>query len=215
MAKAIRMVGMRFGRLVVVSNAGRSPNGQYRWICQCDCGQTTKPIDGSNLRRGVIKSCGCFRRELSVFRGSLLNKSHGMCATRIYKTWSSMKSRCYNANIPNFERYGGRGITVCDEWLNSFEAFYEWAMANGYADNLTIDRIDVNGNYCPENCRWVTIADQNRNKRNTTNIEINGKSQTISQWAKESGIPKTTLFYRYKHGCSGEDLIHKEKSYES
>lgn len=132
-----------------------------------------------------------------------------MYNTRIHYIWANMKSRCYNPKNNHFDSYGARGITVCDEWLNSFEAFYEWAMSHGYADNLTIDRIDNDGNYCPENCRWATIADQNRNKRNSIHIEIDGKTQTLSQWAKESGVPKSTISYRHKHGKTGADLFGK------
>lgn len=208
MPKTTPMIGKRFGRLTVIAEAGRESNGGFSWVCQCDCGQITKPISGGNLRRNIIKSCGCLRREIAVERGSATRK-HGMYNTRIHYIWANMKSRCYNPKNSHFDSYGARGITVCEEWLNSFEAFYDWAMSSGYADNLTIDRIDVNGNYCPENCRWATIADQNRNKRNSIHIEIDGKTQTLSQWAKESGVPKSTISYRYKHGKTGADLFRK------
>lgn len=209
MPKIIPMIGKRFGRLTVLEKASENKNGQYSWICRCDCGQTTAPIAGSYLRRGQRKSCGCLRREIATERGLLLNKSHGMYKSRIYSTWNSMKERCYNANNPRYPHYGGRGIRVCEEWLNSFQAFHDWAVSSGYSDDLTIDRIDVNGDYCPENCRWATIAEQNSNTTRNVSVEINGKTQTLSQWAKESGIHKNTLFYRHKHGYSGEDLIRR------
>lgn len=123
---------------------------------------------------------------------------HGMTGTRIYKIWCKMKERCYNSHHNSYIYYGGRGITVCAEWLNNFQAFYDWAMANGYADNLTLDRIDSNGNYEPSNCRWATTAEQSNNKRNSQYITHNGKTQTKAQWAKEIGTDKTVIEKRLK-----------------
>lgn len=168
MAKATPMIGKRFGRLTVIAEAWRESNGGLLWVCQCDCGQVTKPISGGNLRRNIIKSCGCLRREIAIERGGTLNKTHGMYKSRLYHVWQGMIARCTNPKNQRYKNYGGRGITVCEEWLNSFQAFHDWAMANGYKPDAafgecTIDRTDVNGDYCPENCRWITIAEQNRN----------------------------------------------------
>ena len=143
-----------------------------------------------------------------------LKKTHGKCNTRLYFVWRSMRERCNKPSNKKYHRYGARGVKVCDDWLNNFELFEKWAMANGYNPNAklgecTIDRIDNNGDYCPENCRWVNIATQNRNTSKNILVDINGKTQTLSQWSAESGVPKTTLFYRYRRGWSGEDLIRR------
>ena len=159
----IDITGQRFGRLTVIAEGGTAKNRQAMWICQCDCGKITQPVTGSHLRSGVTKSCGCLKVEKTIERSA----KHNLCYTRIYHIWAGMKNRCYNHNSPKYYRYGGRGIVVCDEWLNSIEAFYDWAMANGYRKDLTIDRINNDGNYCPENCRWATAKEQAANRSTT------------------------------------------------
>ena len=153
------------------------------WLCCCDCGSSVVVVSG-NLRSGNTISCGCVSKELSIKR----NTTHGRCGTRLYTEWLCMKHRCYNQKNKSFVYYGGRGITVCDEWKNDFQAFYDWAMQNGYTDNLTIDRKDVNGNYEPSNCRWITTQEQMNNKRNNHLLTYNGKIQTMKQWSNETGI---------------------------
>ncbi len=152
------ITGERFGLLVAKSIAGIDRNGDARWNCICDCGNITV-AKYRHLICGEIKSCGCWKNA---------PKKHGMTVKgkrpRIYGIWEGMKQRCTNPNVDRYPRYGGRGIEVCQEWMNDFEAFYKWAMANGYADDLTIDRIDNDGNYTPDNCRWVTIAENLRNR---------------------------------------------------
>lgn len=123
------------------------------------------------------------------------NYIHGLSRDRLYGVWSTMKSRCSNPKNRKFYRYGGRGITVCEEW-QTFEPFYEWAMANGYSDNLSIDRIDNNGNYCPENCRWATNQEQANNTSKTIKIEFNGETKTLSEWADSIGINRECLWKR-------------------
>lgn len=182
MPRIVPMVGKRFGKLVVLEMAPGYKNGQCSWICQCDCGRITEPIAGSNLRKNITKSCGCYRKEKAVDLGKATRK-HGMHGTRIYFTWQNMKARCHNPENHHFKWYGARGIRVCEEWRNSFEAFYDWAMANGYRDDLTIDRIDNDGNYEPSNCRFVTIADQNRNTSRT----ITNKTKVIPKGVREDG----------------------------
>lgn len=133
--------------------------------------------------------------------------SHGMAGSRLYNVWQKMKSRCFNTRASNYKHYGGRGITVCEEWAQSFEAFRDWALANGYRDDLTIDREDNDGPYCPENCRWATMKQQSNNRRSNRGITFNGKTQTTRQWADELGIPYEVLRNRISHGWSVEQAL--------
>lgn len=157
--KLVDLTGQRFGRLVVIRRMP-SVNKRTKWLCVCDCGNEII-AESYNLKTGHTTSCGCFQREATAEA----NQTHGMRKTRLYRIWVCMKNRCYAKSYHAFKHYGGRGIKVCAEWRNSFETFRDWALSNGYADNLTIDRVDTNGDYCPANCRWATMAEQNQNKR--------------------------------------------------
>jgi hypothetical protein len=154
------LTGMRFGRLVVNSYAGKDKHRESLWLCTCDCGKVVTVIS-CNLRTGNTTSCGCYGRQ----RKSEANITHGLTGTRLHRIWRAMNTRCYNENFFAYKYYGGRGITICDEWRKDFKAFHDWAMGHGYSDALTIDRIDNNKGYFPDNCRWVTMAEQNKNKR--------------------------------------------------
>lgn len=148
----------KYGKLTVIEKSGKQGR-ETTWLCRCECGNTTI-VTGGNLRAGRTQSCGCIRNEKSKER----LKTHGLTKTRLYRIWKNMKTRCYNPKIPTFKYWGGKGITICDEWRNSFEAFYQWSINNGYSDLLTIDRINGNKGYEPSNCRWADIYTQNRNR---------------------------------------------------
>lgn len=138
----------------------------------------------------------------------MIAQKHGKSNTRLYNIWTHMKARCYNKNDQHYENYGSRGIVVCDEWKHNFMNFYNWAMNNGYRENLSIDRIDVDGNYEPDNCRWVDVKIQNCNKRTSIYLTYDGKTQTIGTWANELNINKTTIYYRYhKLGWSDKECL--------
>ena len=151
--------GQKFGRLTAVGIVGSSKNKHKLWYCACDCGGSTV-VASDSLVSGGTRSCGCLQRETRV----VANTKHGDCGTRLYRIWKGFVSRCKNKSSTDFKWYGAKGVSVCEEWLK-YENFKAWAIANGYDDSLTLDRIDPRGNYEPNNCRWATIAEQNKNKR--------------------------------------------------
>lgn len=196
MRKAHDLIGRRFGRLFVLERyPENTKGGRAQWICKCDCG-AKKIVSGPNLLNGSTKSCGCLARETKP------QYVHGLSHTRLHYIWRSMKERCYIPHYKAYKNYGARGIVMCDEWRDNFLAFYNWSMEHGYEENLSIDRIDTNGNYCPENCRWVTCSTQNRNKRNNVHITINGKTKVLKDWCNIYHISIQTVFARVKRGMS-------------
>ena len=203
MGKKIPMIGRRFGRLTVIDESGRDKYNNATWICKCDCGNVTRPISSTALRSGNTRSCGCYKIDKCAERLT----THGMSRTRLYKIWQNMNNRCYIESCGRFGRYGGRGITVCDEWRNSFESFRDWALANGYRDNLTIDRKDNDKGYSPDNCRWATRREQQNNRECSIVVEVNGEPRTLSSLAIEHGVKYHTLWRRYIRGATGPDLI--------
>lgn len=160
MPAKVNLVGRRFGRLTVLKESHADKHRHYHWLCVCDCG-TEKTINGEVLKRGESTSCGCIGRERMRELGKKCK--HGHASTRLYKIYKGIKNRCYNQRDLSYKNYGAKQILMCDEWLN-FESFYEWSRKNGYAENLTIDRIDNAQGYCPENCRWVTSTQQGQNR---------------------------------------------------
>ncbi len=197
MAKVDDLTGIRFGRLTVIKRAPNNKGGKTMWECVCDCGKI-RIVCASNLKRGVSTSCGCFRKELLSEKQTIHGDSNN---ARLYRIWKNMKSRCSCKSVSQYKDYGGRGISVCEEWKHNYTVFKQWSIANGYRDDLTIDRINNDGDYCPENCRWVSRSEQNLNKRNRCLLTYRNKTQTITEWSMELGIPIETLrdrIFRYK-----------------
>lgn len=217
--KLIDLTGQRFGRLVVIERTEIDTARRPRWLCKCDCG-AYKVVSSVHLKNGSTKSCGCLRREEVSKRSTEIarrigknNKTHGMRNTRLYHIWCGIKRRCLNPNAKPYDNYGGRGITICDEWKNDFMNFYNWAMANGYQENLTIDRKDNDGNYEPSNCRWASYEEQANNRRkakysNRTHcIEFNGEIHSLMEWSEITGINYGTLQKRIKLGWTIEKAL--------
>lgn len=186
------IVGSTFERLRVIERVGKDRHG-YKYLCECECGNHIV-LYGGDLRHKRNKSCGCLRKEVTATRNKERAK-HNMHNTNLYHCWNAMKQRCSNTHHHNYKNYGGRGIGVCKEWQD-FLPFCQWAMANGYEDNLTIDRIDVNKNYEPSNCRWATQKEQANNRRPNHPLTHNGETHTISEWAEILDINVNTLYRR-------------------
>lgn len=199
MSKTIDLTSKKFGLLTVVGKAGHNKHGQLMWECECECGNKTVVI-GQNLRRGMTKSCGCASHLPKT-------KTHGMTGTVLHNRWLNMKSRCYNPNNKRYDRYGGRGIKICEEWKNDFMNFYNWAMANGFNESLSIDRIDNDGDYCPENCRFVDLMEQANNRSTNKFYSVNGELKTLSNLCREYDIDYDTVLFRLKHGVDIESAL--------
>lgn len=174
------LTNKKFGNLLVIERRGSDVKGQALWLCRCDCG-VEKVVRGHDLKGGV-KSCGCSRiKNCGLYQ-------HGLSKTKLHSTWRAIKDRCYNENNKSYRFYGGRGIKVCEEWLNDFVPFYEWSNSHGYSENLTIDRIDPDGDYSPDNCRWIDRVAQANNTRRNIYITIDGETKTLAQWCPLLGV---------------------------
>lgn len=198
--------GRRFGRLTVINRSPRKDGHTSWWICKCDCGNI-KEVRGTSLKNGNTKSCGCYRSECGVKHGKEMMTKHGWYGTRLYSIYRGVIDRCENPSCPQYYNYGGRGIKICEEWRKSPQAFCEWAVANGYSTGLTLDRVNTDGDYEPSNCRWITIEEQQVNKRNNVRITFNGKTQCVAEWAREFGVKKHRLYQRIKAGWTDPQEI--------
>ena len=200
--RVVDMSGAKVGKLTVISRGKNTKQNKAQWLCRCDCGNMTV-VSRRHLKDHSTLSCGCLRKE----KAKITHTTHGMKRTRLYRIWSGVKDRCCNVNSKYWERYGGRGITICDEWLQSFESFYRWSMDNGYSDELTIDRIDNDKGYCRENCKWVTYKIQENNRSNNRILECHNEQHTISQWSDITGIKQTVISQRIYNGWTVERAL--------
>lgn len=200
--------GDRYGRLTTIEPGPRKPSGAKTWLCRCDCG-TQKTVIEAMLRCGHTKSCGCLQRERAAAHNRA-NTRHGATVgggqPRLYRMWHNMLMRCRRPAATAYPNYGGRGITVCDAW-SDFSTFRTWAEANGYRQGLQIDRIDNDGPYSPENCRWVTSRENCNNRRNTRRIEVDGQTFTLANAARAFGVGYFLLISRINRGWSPEKAI--------
>lgn len=199
MGKRIDLTGQRFGRLVVLEESSkRDKSGSIHWVCKCNCGNIVEPSSAS-LRKGTTISCGCYNKEI-------ITKDNPKRKRKLYSIYRGIKDRCCNQNNKSYHNYGGRGITISEEW-NDYDSFENWAYANGYKQGLWLDRIDNDGNYSPDNCRWTTPKEQQNNKRTNIYITIKGETKTLQQWSDISGINFATLKRRLDLGWNFEDLL--------
>lgn len=201
MTKLIDLTGQKFNRLTVIERAENRQCCVPVWRCVCDCGKE-KFVRGKNLRSGAVKSCGCLLKD------NVPAKCNGLSHTRLYRKWWGMKRRCGDPNDTHYKDYGGRGIKVCEEWKSDFLAFYEWAMSTQTDESLTLERIDVNGDYCPENCTWATRKEQANNRRMCRMITYQGRTQNLMQWCTELGLNYQIVHNRLnRHHWSFERAI--------
>lgn len=200
MSKLIDITGNKYNMLTVLGRVENDKNGQSRWECICECGNKTI-VKGANLKNGAVKSCGCL-----VHRPAL-NKKHGESNTPLYRMWTSMIYRCDNPKYIAYKYYGARGIRVCDEW-HDYETFKKWVNETKTDDSYTIERIDVNGDYGPDNCKWIPMSEQANNRRSNIVIDYNGEEHTLMQWCKKLNLNYKNVHNRmYKLGWSFEKAI--------
>ena len=195
MASYKDITGIRFGRLIAIEKVGTKNQGhrgsKSLWLCKCDCGNE-KIVLRNNLVSGLTRSCGCLEHETK----KTMHLKHGMAKSRLWQIWVDMRGRCERESDTSYSYYGGRGISICEEW-HDFEAFKEWAISHGYTDELTIDRKDVDGNYCPENCCWKSRKEQVRNRRTTKKTIYNGEEKTIGEISEIEGITYQQAYDKY------------------
>lgn len=200
----VDLSGRKFGRLTVVRFL-YTAKGHAWYECRCECG-TIKTVRGSNLTTGDTNSCGCLHKELSAGFAGNINRTHGLYKTKLYRIWAGMKTRCTNPNSKSYPDYGGRSIAIYSDW-GDFENFHKWATANGYEDGLEIDRIDNDGDYTPDNCRWVSKRHNANNRRTSKTIPVCGISKTQAEWEAVLGLYRGKLTDMKRKGCDTEGFI--------
>lgn len=188
------LIGEAFNRWLVIDFGEKTKDGHKTWLCECQCDKHTRRyVKEYSLISQKSKSCGCLQRE----KAKESKTKHGQCHTSLYNIWSEMKQRLTNEKCQHYKDYGGRGIKLYDSWVD-FKNFYEWAVNNGYKEGLSIERKDVNGDYCPENCEWIELKHQQRNKRTSNKIKINGEEKCLAEWCQIYNMPYNTVRGRIK-----------------
>lgn len=202
-ASDLKWIGYKNNKLTVIKPV--YSQNRWLWLCKCECGNETI-VYPYLMRTGKQKSCHCGKSV--TFRE--MNTTHGESSTRLYEIWCGIKKRCNNKNNKNYHQYGGKGISVCEKWNNDYISFKDWALSHGYSDGLTIDRIDNNGNYEPDNCRWITIQEQSLNRSSNLLIEIDGETKPLSEWCKQYNLNYSTIYSRYHRGMDLRESILKD-----
>jgi hypothetical protein len=200
--------GEKFGRLTVIEKQMRGKRTYY--LCKCNCeNKTEKYIRADALTGGKTRSCGCYNLEVAKVTLLKSNTTHGLSRTKLYGIWGGMIARCENTKEETYKNYGGRGIKICKEWREDFLSFHKWSLENGFEEDkgLSIERVNVNGDYCPENCKWANQLEQANNKTTTIFVEINGETKPASVWDREKELPTGTVAQRLRNGKRGRDLI--------
>lgn len=209
MSAFIDLTGQKYGRLTAIEVDTTKHKAITYWICECECGKR-KSVSTGNLRSGAVLSCGCLQKEKAIqAKTKHGNLHHEGKEPRLYRIWKCIRNRCYGANSQRdcYKNYAGRGISMCEEW-DDFTAFEKWALENGYADNLSIDRIDVNGDYEPSNCRWADTKTQANNTRRNVRITYNGETHTFAEWGRIVGIKSSIIRSRIvERGWSVEEAL--------
>lgn len=206
------LTSRRFGRVIVLElnhiHTCPSCTTFPMWRCKCDCGNEVI-VNASSLKKGLTQSCGCLRKEKTASK----NLSHGESDSRLYRIYKGMKSRCYNPNDTTYHNYGARGISVCEGWIQDFTSFRNWSLENGYAEDLSIDRIDNDGDYCPENCRWTDVFTQVNNSRHNHFVVLGGEKHTITEWSRIFEVNVKTFSYWVKKDSSEEAILNRLEKY--
>lgn len=207
--RSASLEGQVFGRLTVIKRAG-SLRGVSCWLCKCSCGRE-RIVTRAHLKQGGTKSCGCYKREKLIENGQRSgigerSRKHGDFGTKLYSIWAGVKRRCQNPNTKHYSDYGGRGIRLCDDWQDYIN-FKKWALASGYADGMSIERIDVNSGYCPENCKWIPRRDQALNRRSSIRLEYGNRSFTVKEAAEALGMKERTVMGRVERGWTAEQIF--------
>lgn len=202
MSASPKLLGQRFENLTVVQKLKMNNHREMKWLCICDCGNMYKATS-HGLTHGETVCCKeCAKRKIAVS-----NTKHGCEPIELWHAYTNMKTRCHNPKYTLYHRYGGRGITVCNQWSNSFVAFRDWALNNGWEKGLTLDRINNDGNYCPENCKWSTVQEQSNNRRTNRMLTKGGATDTMANWSRKLNIPYYVIQRRLYRGWNDEKAL--------